>query len=439
MKTKMTKKLVVSSLAVAMGAALVGSISGTVAWYQYSTRVTAQLSGTSAGTSRNLQISSNADVVANSQEAREHSSWDYNFKPAAKNNMAPSSVILDGGIAVEQVAHPVYQYFNNWHVASENDVFAFDLYLQSLKEGNAREALPVYLTAFEIKDNAGNDLNNVIAEALRIEIVPYTYDGSAWTKGTSRLLSKTAGTTEIADYLNLNNRAGGTNLAMDTDGFTADDSEGLAKEYKATVYAKELAVGADGTGWFTNPDLAVGHEAPASIATAGTYYKAGNSADSYDTLAASSILANDTDPYHFTNTTYPLVSTSATYAVKLSVRIWIEGWQKGAAVEHANLAANTPLIGYYNDEDCAAEHAEALSVSGSYTTEDLAAGKFTDAGLTTPATAGENGKLATAGTYYTKNVADGSTNYYEKGYIWNDNTIGTGFQLNMRFGCEAAE
>lgn len=436
MKTKMTKKLVVSSLAVAMGAALVGSISGTVAWYQYSTRVTAQLSGTSAGTSRNLQISSNEAVVANSQEAREHSSWDYNFKPASKE-MAPSSVIFNDGVAVAQVAHPVYQYFNNWHAASENDVFAFDLYLQSLKEGNAREALPVYLTAFEIKDNAGADLTNIIAEALRIEIVPYTYNGSAWTKGTSRLLSKTAGTTEIADYLNLNNRAGGTNLAMDTDGFTADDSEGDATKYKATVYAKELAVGADGTGWFKNPDLAVA--APNPIEAAGTYYKAGNSLDSYDTVAASTIIANDADPYHFTNTTYPLVTTAADYAVKLSVRIWIEGWQKGVAVAHENLAANTPLIGYYNDADCAAGHAEALSVSGSYTTEDLAAGKFTDADLTTPVEADENGKIKTAGTYYTKNVANGSTKYYEKGYIWNDNTIGTGFQLNMRFGCEAAE
>ena len=56
MKTKNTKKIVVSALAVAMGAGLVGSISGTVAWYQYSTRSTVAFVGTSIGTSNTLQV-----------------------------------------------------------------------------------------------------------------------------------------------------------------------------------------------------------------------------------------------------------------------------------------------------------------------------------------------------------------------------------------------
>ena len=56
MKTNSKKKIVVSALAIAMGAALVGSISGSVAWYQYSTRTTASMTATSAGTSRDLQI-----------------------------------------------------------------------------------------------------------------------------------------------------------------------------------------------------------------------------------------------------------------------------------------------------------------------------------------------------------------------------------------------
>ena len=53
---KINKKVMVTTLALAMGAALAGSISGSVAWYQYSTRASAQLTGTSVGTSRNLQI-----------------------------------------------------------------------------------------------------------------------------------------------------------------------------------------------------------------------------------------------------------------------------------------------------------------------------------------------------------------------------------------------
>lgn len=49
-------KFVIPTLSICLGAAIVGSISGTVAWYQYSTRVSAAYLGTSAGTSGNLKI-----------------------------------------------------------------------------------------------------------------------------------------------------------------------------------------------------------------------------------------------------------------------------------------------------------------------------------------------------------------------------------------------
>ena len=52
------KKIIVSTLALAMGAALAGSISGSVAWYQYSTRASAQIAGSAAGTARNLYVKS---------------------------------------------------------------------------------------------------------------------------------------------------------------------------------------------------------------------------------------------------------------------------------------------------------------------------------------------------------------------------------------------
>ena len=55
MKTRFTK-IVVPTLAIAIGAAIVGSISGTVAWYQYSTRVSTAYLGTSAGTAGNLKL-----------------------------------------------------------------------------------------------------------------------------------------------------------------------------------------------------------------------------------------------------------------------------------------------------------------------------------------------------------------------------------------------
>lgn len=58
---KMNKKLVVSSLAICMGAGLVGSVSGTVAWYQYSTRSAVNMMGASVGVSKVLEIGIGGD------------------------------------------------------------------------------------------------------------------------------------------------------------------------------------------------------------------------------------------------------------------------------------------------------------------------------------------------------------------------------------------
>ena len=50
------QKIVVPTLAICLGAALAGSISGTVAWYQYSTRASVAYLGTTAGTAGNLKL-----------------------------------------------------------------------------------------------------------------------------------------------------------------------------------------------------------------------------------------------------------------------------------------------------------------------------------------------------------------------------------------------
>ena len=50
------KKIVVPALAICVGAAIAGSVSGTVAWYQYSTRASTAYLGTSAGTAGNLKL-----------------------------------------------------------------------------------------------------------------------------------------------------------------------------------------------------------------------------------------------------------------------------------------------------------------------------------------------------------------------------------------------
>ncbi len=56
MKTNIFSKVAVTMMTVALGAGVVGSISGTVAWFQYSTRSTVSYQGASAHCTENLQI-----------------------------------------------------------------------------------------------------------------------------------------------------------------------------------------------------------------------------------------------------------------------------------------------------------------------------------------------------------------------------------------------
>ena len=53
---KLNKKIIVPALSLLAGASLVGSVSGTIAWYQYSTRANVSYIGSSAGTIGNLQV-----------------------------------------------------------------------------------------------------------------------------------------------------------------------------------------------------------------------------------------------------------------------------------------------------------------------------------------------------------------------------------------------
>ena len=53
---KLNKRIIIPAMSLLVGAALAGSVSSTIAWYQYSTRANVAYLGTSAGTSGNLKI-----------------------------------------------------------------------------------------------------------------------------------------------------------------------------------------------------------------------------------------------------------------------------------------------------------------------------------------------------------------------------------------------
>ena len=350
------KKVIISTLALAMGAALAGSISGSVAWYQYSTRATASLSGVAAGTSRNLQISA---TVANDSWGWDLQNSDLVLGDATQTgDLQPVGGVIGAhnvpdttkftGFGVRQYALPD---------AEAKDYLNFDIYLRSVKEDNSLEAVDIYLETFNVTFAAG--ANAKLDSALRIAIIKDEQaDGNL-------VLSKTAHETVTAGKLDLNN----DDLA-DRDIFEADDHRGLVNDNgtwklveskdaveTATGAEDELVAGASASGWYTDPDCAAAHEATA-IEANKTYYKigaepemidfddvdddnpsgkylnyvtAGNTDDKYASTAWSGVKATFSDAYTLDDTNgapTPIASTTAGNHVKLSFVIWLEGWEK---------------------------------------------------------------------------------------------------------------
>ena len=621
------KKIIVPTLTIAMACALAGSIAGSVAWYQYSTRATSFMNGTTAGTSRNLQMASELTSLNDVDDAH----WDYHYDAGTKDELAPSAAIFGDEDVIESfVSHPVYQHFNNW-IPTTEDYFSYSLYFQSLNQDKEREELDLFLTEFrlEVADKDGHEgtpAAEAIQKAFRVELVTKEYDGAEWVIKNSRILSEVEGTTTTSDYLNLNKE---DNKIMDHNGFRANDTDGVATKYKAgrsykgevvelghalNDYYKDTALSIpaisnevdvaegeniEGLYLFEDAELTIaaknfreveGHEnesgadlfleeacenpAPNPLIADGTYYKAGAAAgvyyrgytpvhalaatdgtglytteacnveiaknsdgkvavegdyfkknlgdgsttyytyqslsDSYGSIAYSSIVADETNPYEFGNkgvdNANALAKTNKDYPVRIDVKVWLEGWQQGAS-EVVDLDEGTDGTGYYSNAACTTKAnnyhtvvaVDGDSEEGLFLDPELTqpakkshkitavegengADYFTDEDLTTPAenyravvcAVGDEpdglyqdeecsipvvtnpaGKVAYAGTYYRFGVAAGdyyvagvkgdtyyakgveAGSYHSKGYIWDTDTMGSTFQLGLRFGVEA--
>ena len=433
MKTNNNKKIIVSTLAIAMAAALAGSISGSVAWYQYSTRVTSTLSGATAGTARNLQL---AHAEPASLSDVNDAAWGYHYDAGQKDSMKPTAVSFDkDGLADQFYSHPVYQYFNNWLPATAGDYFSYDLYFQSIDEEGNREALDVYFTTFDLTfDGATSEAAEMIEKAFRMEFVTYDYElASDWVISDSKIYAKEAGTTHISDYLNLNTPH---NDVMDHNGFAADDSDGVATKYRAG--AASLAETPEaGTiledVYYT--DAALEHPA---WSTTFTYTGSESTSDEdlyFDEACTESVKNSGGDLFHVVNasvgdsaaglyTDKELSSAAPTYHAVNGV-IGGDGTDLFEDTGLSTPAAN-PLEAngvYYAAGVPAGTYYAAGLANGTYYAKytkvsatrnvDEAAGLFEDAELSTPAVALSNGKVEVTGDYYKKLAADGSTEYHK--------------------------
>ena len=273
MKTNSKKKIVVSTLAIAMGAALVGSISGSVAWYQYSTRVSAAIAGTSAGTSRNLQIAQ--AVESGTPDWKQHLDLGtVKFRPASI--LANS----DGKTVSKFLDHPVYKTAQLPDAATGADANGAVAYAEynfvfrctdTTASGAAQVAKDVYLTELNIVNTAGEGGKDV-TPTVRIAI-----DGT-----NDFIVAPTAGPTSTQSKLDLNK-----NTVDDKDGWDVLDQNGNDVTYT-------------------------------------------NGAASYTSVAPGSVKVGSTNPYSFTDKDGRALTTTKTGSDSsevVKIQIWLEGWQ----------------------------------------------------------------------------------------------------------------
>lgn len=265
------KKIIVSTLALAMGAALAGSISGSVAWYQYSTRAAALINGTSAGTLGRLQLSKHG-----LDDWKDYETFDpENFRPVSITNTSGTLAWFD---------QPVYQVpqapaMDNSNVGYVD--YQFDFRFQTKTESAdwaSAATRNVYLSHFAIvNDGATND----VSSAVRVAILKQ--DGT-----TLKIFEQNAAgdTTATQGKLDLNK-----NTVLDTDGWDCQDTSGSDITYTNGV-----------ASYTTDPhsDLVL------TAAEQAKVYE-------LDTTVASKALC--------------------TTAQSLTVRVWLEGWAElgGAA------------------------------------------------------------------------------------------------------------
>lgn len=306
---KINKKVMVTTLALAMGAALAGSISGSVAWYQYSTRASAQLAGTSVGTSRNLQIA----LKPGENETASYSATG-NIDLGAKN-FRPASLAISSNEA-HFYEHPIYKTAaqtlvtptNNEMVVNSVTTVAYAEFEFVFKcvddKGGANPeqvAKKVYLSEFALEKDPSAAVD--ITPAVRVKIS----DSSDTVK---YIIGNEIGVTKTFGTLDLNN-----NGNQDTDDILVDDEHGNLIYYYAGVSAPDTSANP-----VTGPQ--------------------------YNTTVASEVKADMSNPYALetNNPASKAFTTTKTDGDSnpVKVQVWIEGWQE-LDVPNADPAATSQI------------------------------------------------------------------------------------------------
>lgn len=267
MKTRKIK-LGAIMLSSARGLAFIGSIGGTIAWYQYSTLATAAVSGSSAKCTENLQVavgtgegltfksSLTTNDIANylkTTRAEADQETVTVLKPVTAGNQERNAEL--NGLK----SNPVYQHgpYTDWEDAVNTDYVTFPLTFRVLDiDGknsntllNRDSKLGLSDITIEGKDVDGNEAEGKtdISSAIRVHFS--SKDGTA---DVNRLVSKAGGETVTHGHLDLNGDGADDTMAKyewDNNSTAIDHGSAGSKEISYSAAEMSTKDGIDYTNY----------------------------------------------------------------------------------------------------------------------------------------------------------------------------------------------
>ena len=203
------KRIAVSALALATGVCLAGSVTGTIAWYQYSTRASAIYNFTSAGGTRgSLQI----NVGGNNDNWFTRLTHDDISSYLDATNSGDQLVPITSGSMNKESPLPEQFYkeplpkhgpYAEWRKANTHNYISLPLQLRYVDHKNGDDVVcsskRVYLTKLSFT-NGPNSFD--ITESIRFHITSFNKDNEA--SRVNRLVSKNGGKILTHGALDLN-------------------------------------------------------------------------------------------------------------------------------------------------------------------------------------------------------------------------------------------
>ena len=350
------KSIIIPAFALLIGASLAGSISGTIAWYQFSTRVTAAYVGVSGGTSENLKIRLGTTAednewltrltIQNIKDYVDASDYGSKVMPITAGALDKDSALGDFYL------NPVYGQggeYANWQKAGKENYVKIPLQLCYVQRDGVEEngedakyvAKEVFLSDLLIQEDKANheDANDEkldLSDAVRFHICAYQDDAQEDEK-VNRLISKKGGTTLVEGQLDLDGD-GELDYVYDSDkyGFGGDDTTPVVygEGEQVAFYADETA--ADGVYY----DSVGGEHSDANLYSMIVE----NVDDSLDILESSKEYAANKSK------AIGMTTDNDQEFLNVEITIWIEGWQafKNANNEYSSVWSEDYLQSHFD-------------------------------------------------------------------------------------------